>query len=260
MVYTIQWLTVLPLQLVTAAMTVKYWTSVNADIFVAVVFVFVIIINLFGSRGYAEAEFIFNSCKILMVIGFVILAIIINCGGAGDRRYIGAEYWHNPGPFAHGFKGVCTVFCYAAFSYGGIEVLLLSAAEQENPTKSIPNACKKVVYRILLIYMLTTILVCFLVPYNSDELLGSSDSSGSHASPFVIAVASHGVKVVPHFINAVILISVISVANSSLYSGPRLLLSLAEQGVLPKCLAYVDRNGRPLLCFLFPLSLDALGL
>nr|prf TAP1 gene [Saccharomyces cerevisiae] len=51
-----------------------------------------------------------------------------------------------------------------------------------------------------------------------------------HASPFVIAVASHGVKVVPHFINPVILISVISVANSSLYSGPRLLLSLAEQG------------------------------
>ncbi|CAI4037309.1 hypothetical protein SMKI_02G1790 [Saccharomyces mikatae IFO 1815] len=258
-VYTIQWLTVLPLQLVTAAMTVKYWTSVNSDIFVAVVFIFVIIINLFGSRGYAEAEFIFNICKILMVIGFVILAIIINCGGAGDRKYIGTEYWHNPGPFAHGFKGVCTVFCYAAFSYGGIEVLLLSAAEQENPTKSIPNACKKVVYRILLIYMLTTILVCFLVPYNSDELLGSDDSSGSHASPFVIAVASHGVKVVPHFINAVILISVISVANSSLYSGPRLLLSLAEQGVLPKCLAYVDRRGRPLLCFLVSLAFGCIG-
>ncbi|CAI4055400.1 amino acid transporter TAT1 SKDI_02G1750 [Saccharomyces kudriavzevii IFO 1802] len=258
-VYTIQWLTVLPLQLVTAAMTVKYWTNVNADIFVAVVFIFVIIINLFGSRGYAEAEFIFNICKILMVAGFVILAIVINCGGAGDRRYIGTEYWHNPGPFAHGFKGVCTVFCYAAFSYGGIEVLLLSAAEQENPTESIPNACKKVVYRILLIYMLTTILIGFLVPYNSDELLGSGSSSGSHASPFVIAVSSHGVKVVPHFINAVILISVISVANSSLYSGPRLLLSLAEQGVLPKCLAYVDRNGRPLLCFLVSLAFGCIG-
>ncbi|CAI4059730.1 hypothetical protein SUVZ_04G2830 [Saccharomyces uvarum] len=258
-VYTIQWLTVLPLQLVTAAMTIKYWTNVNADIFVAVVFIFVIIINLFGSKGYAEAEFIFNICKILMVIGFVILAIVINCGGAGDRKFIGTKYWHNPGPFAHGFKGVCTVFCYAAFSYGGIEVLLLSAAEQENPTKSIPNACKKVVYRIVLIYMLTTILICFLVPYNSDELLGSGSSSGSHASPFVIAVASHGVKVVPHFINAVILISVISVANSSLYSAPRLLLSLAEQGFLPKCLAYVDRNGRPLLCFLVSIVFGCIG-
>lgn len=258
-VYTIQWLTVLPLQLVTAAMTIKYWTNVNADIFVAAVFIFVIIINLFGSKGYAEAEFMFNICKILMVIGFVILAIVINCGGAGDRKFIGTKYWHNPGPFAHGFKGVCTVFCYAAFSYGGIEVLLLSAAEQENPTKSIPNACKKVVYRILFIYMLTTILICFLVPYNSDELLGSGSSSGSHASPFVIAVASHGVKVVPHFINAVILISVISVANSSLYSAPRLLLSLAEQGFLPKCLAYVDRNGRPLLCFLVSIVFGCIG-
>lgn len=248
-VYCVQWMTVLPLQLVTAAMTVRYWTNANPDIFVAVFFVVIMVINMFGAKGYAEAEFLFNICKVLMIAGFVILGIAINCGGAGTSGYIGAKYWHSPGSFAAGFKGVCYVFCYAAFSYGGIEVMVLTASEQENPRKSIPNACKKVIYRILLIYMLTTIIVCFLVPYNSSELMGSSGESASHASPLVIAVASHGVKIVPHIINAVILISVISVGNSSMYSAPRLLLSLSEQGYAPKFLNYVDRQGRPLICF-----------
>lgn len=248
--YTIQWLSVLPLQLVTAAMTIQFWTTIDPDIFVAILLILVIVINLFGPRGYAESEFFCNICKVLLIIGFIILGIIINCGAVGDKEYIGAKYWIDPGAFANGFKGVCTVFCYAAFSYGGIEVLVLTANEQENPKKAIPAACVQVIFRILFLYMLTTIIVCFLVPYNSEYLLGSNDGNKSQASPFVIAVASHGVDVVPHIINAGILISIISVANSSLYSSPRLLLSLCQQGYLPDFLNYIDRKGRPILCFI----------
>lgn len=259
LIYTLQWMTVLPLQLVTAAMTIGFWTNTNPDIFVAIVFSAVILVNLFGARGYVETEFFCNICKVLMMTGFIILAIVINTGGAGDDGYIGARYWHTPGPFANGFKGVCSVFCYAAFSYGGIEVLALSVCEQENPMRAIPNACKKVIYRILILYMLTTILICFLVPYDSPELIGSNSNSGSHSSPFVIAVASHGIKVIPHIINAVILISVFSVANSALYSSSRLLLSLSQQGYAPKFLNYVDRKGRPLMCSLVSITFGCIG-
>ncbi|AET38374.1 amino acid permease Ecym_2664 [Eremothecium cymbalariae DBVPG len=256
-VYCIQWMTVFPLQLVTAAITIKYWTDTNPDIFVAILYFLIVFINLFGAKGYAEAEFLFNTCKVLMMVGFVILGIIINCGGAGNDGYIGARYWHTPGAFSTGFKGVCYVFCYAAFAYGGIEVMVLTASEQENPRKSIPSACKKVIYRILLIYMLTTLIVCFLVPYDAPEL--TSTGSASRASPFVIAIASHGISVVPHIINAVILVAVVSVGNSSLYSAPRLLLSLSEQGYAPKVFNYVDRQGRPLLCFLVAMFVGLLA-
>ena len=47
--------------------------------------------------------------------------------------------------------------------------------------------------------------------------------------------------------NAVIMIAVLSVANSSMYGATRTLAALAEQGQAPKILAYVDRNGRPLV-------------
>ncbi|AAS54529.1 AGR040Cp [Eremothecium gossypii ATCC 10895] len=244
-VYCIQWMTVFPLQLVTAAMIIQYWTDINPDIFVAIIYAVIVFINLFGAKGYAEAEFFFNLCKVLMIIGFVILGVVINCGGAGTSGYIGDKYWHEPRPFMNGFKGLCFVFCYAAFAYGGIEVMVLSASEQENPRKSISSACKKVIYRIVLIYLLTTVIVCFLVPADHPSLA----SEGSRASPLVIAVSFHGVKIVPHIINAVILIAVVSVGNSSLYSAPRLLLSLAEQGYAPKIFTYIDRQGRPLPAF-----------
>lgn len=73
-----------------------------------------------------------------------------------------------------------------------------------------------------------------------------SGGSATEASPFVIAVASHGVKVFPHIMNAVILLSVLSVANSAVYSSSRTFQSLAEQGFAPKFMNYVDKKGRPM--------------
>lgn len=253
--FCIQWLTVLPLELITASLTIKYWNDkINGDVFVVIFYVFLLFIHFFGVRAYGETEFIFNSCKILMIIGFVILSIVINCGGAGNDGYIGGKYWHTPGAFTADtgigrFKGICYILVSGYFSYGGTELYVLSVNEQENPRKSTPIAAKQSIYRILIIYLLTMILIGFNVPRNSDELMGAGGSA-THASPYVLAASIHGVKVVPHFINAVILISVISVANSSLYAAPRLLASLSEQGYAPSFMKYIDRQGRPLYALL----------
>lgn len=250
-IYCIQWLCVLPLEIISASITIQYWTtSVNSVVFCAIFYVLIIVINLFGSAGYAEADFIFNTCKVLMFAGFYILGIVINCGGAGDSGYIGATYWHNPGAFngdhaIDRFKAVVSTLVTAAFAFGGTESVALTASEQMNPRKSIPSAAKKVVYRIIVIFLGTIALVGFLVPYNSSSLMGSS-SSTVHASPYVLAVSLHGVKVVPHFINAVIIISVLSVGNFAYYSSSRILLCLSEIGYAPKFFQYVDRQGRPL--------------
>ncbi|CAL9730321.1 valine amino-acid permease [Monosporozyma unispora] len=251
----IQWLTVLPLELITSSLTVKYWNdTINGDVFVVIFFVFLLFIHFFGVKAYGETEFIFNTCKILMIAGFIIFSIVVNCGGAGKDGYIGAKYWRNPGSFSSDkgierFKGVCYILVTGYFSYGGTELFVLSVNEQENPRKSTPIAAKQSVYRILVIYLLTMILIGFNVPHNDDRLMGSAGSA-THASPYVLAAAIHGVKVVPHIINAVILISVVSVANSALYAAPRLMCSLGAQGYAPKFLAYVDREGRPLFALL----------
>lgn len=249
-VYCIQWLCVCPLELVTASMTIKYWTTkVDSDIFVLIFYVLIIVINIFGARGYAEAEFFFNSCKVLMIAGFFILGIIITCGGAGNDGYIGTKYWHDPGAFRGDraidhFKGVMATFVNAAFAFGASEFISITASEQENPRRAIPKAAKMVIYRILFVFLSSITLIGFLVPWDSPQLMGSG-SSATKASPYVIAIASHGVRVVPHFINAVILLSVLSVGNSAFYSSSRILQSLAQHGLAPKIFDYIDREGRP---------------
>ena len=262
--YSVQWLTVLPLELISATITIKYWTtSVDPDVFVVIIYVVLIMIHLFGVQAYGETEFIFNACKIIMIAGFIILSIVINCGGAGNDGYIGGKYWHDPGAFASDggvqrFKSICYILVTGYFSYGGTELFVLSVAEQENPRISTPIAAKQSIYRIVVIYLLTMILIGFNVPRDSSELMGSADSQ-THASPYVLAASIHGVRVVPHFINAVILISMISVANSSLYAGPRLLASLAEQGYGPSFMKYIDRNGRPLYALLISILFGVIG-
>lgn len=64
-------------------------------------------------------EFILSILKICGCVGFIIFGTIVACGGVGDQGYLGAKYWHNPGAFANGFKGFCSVFVVAAFAFGG---------------------------------------------------------------------------------------------------------------------------------------------
>ncbi|KAI0464304.1 hypothetical protein LJB42_001910 [Komagataella kurtzmanii] len=247
--YALLWLIVLPLELVAASMTIKFWTtSINPDIFVAIFYVFIVAVNFFGVKGYGEAEFVFSSIKIVTIMGFIILALVLICGGGPTHEYIGAQYWHDPGALASGFKGVCSVFVSAAMSYMGTEVCGLAAAESADPRKALPAAIKHVFWRILLFYIVVLLLVGMLVPFNSERLLGAG--GGTSASPFVIAIQTHTISGLPSVMNAVIMLSLLSVGNSATFSCSRTICALAAQGMAPKIFAYVDRKGRPLYALL----------
>ncbi|KAI6859980.1 amino acid permease, partial [Hortaea werneckii] len=245
--YAMQWLVVLPLEIVAATLTIDFWNdSINPDAFVAIFLVLIVVINLFGVKGYGEAEFVFSIIKVIAVVGFIILGIILNCGGGPDGGYIGAKYWYDPGAFNNGFKGLCSVFVTAAFAFAGTELVGLAAAETANPRKSLPSAVKQVFWRISLFYMVALTVVGLLVPYKDPRLLSAESSVDAKASPFVIAITNAGITGLPSVMNAVILIAVLSVGNSSIYGSSRTLAALADQGQAPKILGYIDRKGRPI--------------
>jgi amino acid transporter len=59
--------------------------------------------------------------------------------------------------------------------------------------------------------------------------------------------------------NFIILISVVSIGNSSVYGGSRTLTALAEQGYAPGFFTYIDRSGRPLFSTIAVLLFGCLG-
>jgi amino acid transporter len=247
--YALQWLVVLPLEIVAATLTINFWNEgkINNNAWVAIFLFLIIGINLFGVKGYGEAEFVFSIIKVVAVIGFIILGCILNVGGGPGGSYIGGQYWRDPGPFNNGFKGLCSVFVTAAFAFAGTELVGLAAAETENPRKSLPRATKQVFWRITIFYLVSLTLVGLLVPYNDPRLLSGVSSVDAKASPFVLAIQNAKIAVLPSVMNAVIMIAVLSVGNSSVYGSSRTLLALAENGQAPRYLGYIDRKGRPLV-------------
>ncbi|PNS15306.1 Cationic amino acid transporter 1 [Sphaceloma murrayae] len=249
--YCFQWAIILPLELVVAGLTVNYWgVNVNIAIWITVFLIAVIIINVFGVLGYAEEEFWVSLVKLSTIIIFMIMALVFTLGGGPSSgqysEYWGARLWYDPGALADGFYGVCAVFVNAAFAFSGSELVGLAAAETENPQRSLPSAIKQVFWRITLFYILGLFFVGLLVRYDDERLLGSGSFIDVSASPFVIAANNAGVPRFGDFINAVILLSVISIGLSGVYGASRTLTALAEQGYAPRVFTYVDKAGRPL--------------
>lgn len=105
--YFLQFLVLLPLELVAGSITMNFWnTNVNPDVWVLIFYIVVASINFFGVRIYGEAEFIFSFVKVIAVVGFIILSLVLACGGGPHSQgAVGGKYWQDPGLFANGFKG-----------------------------------------------------------------------------------------------------------------------------------------------------------
>lgn len=256
--YALAWLTVLPFELIAASITIKFWREdIHMAVWVTVFLFALFVVQIFGVRGYGEVEFVLSIIKIMACVGFMILGIIINCGGVGDQGYLGAKYWHDPGALTN-FQGFCGVFVTAAFAFGGTEMVGLAAAESSNPRKAIPAASKQVFWRIAIFYIVNLFILGLILPYDDERLMGSSGAN-TKASPFVLAIQDAKIKVLPSIFNAVITISVLSVANSCTFGSTRTMQAMAERGMAPKSLSYVDKKGRPLWCVAIQLAFGLLA-
>jgi yeast amino acid transporter len=70
--YALQWLIVLPLEIVAASITIEYWDSpVNKAVWVTIFLHLIIVINFFGVKGYGESEFVFSIIKVIAVVGYM---------------------------------------------------------------------------------------------------------------------------------------------------------------------------------------------
>ncbi|KAF5360268.1 hypothetical protein D9758_009116 [Tetrapyrgos nigripes] len=263
--YVLQWAVSIPLEITVAATTVQYWTDAIPVAWLITIFWFVIaFVCVFGTLGYAEEEFWSSCLKLLVAIMFTFIGIICICGGgpsSGEyNHYIGGKFWSNPGAFANGFKGVCSVFVTAAFSFSGTELVGLAASETPNPRKTMPGKCRQrnflayckplrsflllmLMIHKTLIYISTLTIIGLLIPYDDGRLLGGD---GATASPFVIALDNAHIRGLNHLVNATICVSVLSIGLASVFAASRTLVALAETGYAPKIFMYIDKSSRPL--------------
>lgn len=226
-----------------AALVIEYWTtSVNPAVWITIIIIVVLLLNIIVVSIFGEAEFIFSIIKLATMVGLLILSLVIDLGGAPAQDRLGFHYWMDPGAMREyigtgstgRFAGWFSTVVAAAFAFGGSEGIIAAAGEAKNPRKNIPMAIRIIFFRILLFYVLGSFAIGLIVPYDDPRLLHGG--AGAAASPWVIAIVNAGIPVLPSILNAVILVSAVSVANNMLFNASRYLYSLAQRGQAPRFL------------------------
>ena len=70
--YALQWAVTMPLEVMSAAITLEYWNSPIPPWAAITIFLGIIVsINFFSVRVYGEAEYVFSILKVTAVIGFM---------------------------------------------------------------------------------------------------------------------------------------------------------------------------------------------
>ncbi|KAI3074944.1 hypothetical protein CBS147339_5495 [Penicillium roqueforti] len=241
--YWYLWVTVLANEYNAISLVIGYWTdAVPQWGWILIFWVMFLTLSNLGILAYGEMEFWLSLIKVLALIVFFILAIIISAGGIGPRA-IGFEYWRAPGAFADSINGVKMAKADSQIRVG------VTAGESTNPRKAVPKAIRQVFWRILIFYVGTIFFIGMLIPWNDKRLLGTTSKTAS--SPLTISLQDAGILPAAHLINALIVISVISAGNSSLYVASRTLLFMSRNGKAPKFIGRTNRLGVPWVGLVF---------
>lgn len=261
--YAIGWAS----ELSAASAVIGYWNAdINIAAWISIMMVVGALLNFVGVRYYGESEVVTSTIKLLAFVMLIIFGLVIDLGGGPKHDRLGFRYWKDPGAFnqyngiggSEGqFLGFFSAFLQSAFTYVGTETVVLAAGEARNPTTQIPKAARRVLYRILFFYILGIAIMGLIVPYNDPGLVSSGSYTG--ASPWTVAMVNAGVKVLPSFFNAIVLISAFSAGSSYVYVSSRTLYALALDHQAPAIFRRVDKRGIPYVAVLVSWLVGALA-
>ncbi len=138
----------------------------------------------------------------------------------------------------------------------------MAAGEAENPRKNLPRAYNSVFYRLTTFFVLGSMCVGIVVPYNDTNLLQAlSDARpGAGSSPYVIAMTRMGIPILPHIVNFLVLSAIFSAGNSYVFCASRTLFGLALEGKAPRIFTYCTKSGVPVFSVTLTLAIALLGM
>lgn len=240
--YWVLYILVAMAELTAVGIYVQYWwPSIPSWASATLFFLLINTINLVNVKIYGEMEFWFAMIKIIAIMGMIFFGSYLLISGLGGPEATITNLWEQGGFFPNGINGLVMAMAVIMFSFGGLELVGITAAEAENPESSIPNATNQVIYRILIFYIGALAVLLSLYPWNKI-------AEGS--SPFVMIFHALDSSLIATILNIVVLTAALSVYNSCVYSNSRMLFGLAKQGNGPKALLKLDKRGVPVVATL----------
>ncbi|MGX9136403.1 amino acid permease [Rummeliibacillus sp. JY-2-4R] len=243
--YWFMWVVVGMAEITVVGVYINYWFPDIPNWLVALVVLIVFtMINLANVKAYGEFEFWFALIKVVAIIGMILLGLgIIFLGIGNGGQPIGFDnLWAHGGFMPNGINGIIMSLVLVMFSFGGVELVGITAGEAKNPQHSIPSAINNVIWRILIFYIGALGIMMILYPWNKI---------GTNGSPFVLIFDKVGIPGAANIINFVVITAALSAFNSGLFASGRMLYNLSLQNNGPKFFGKLSKNGSPRRGILF---------
>lgn len=253
--YWLTWTVALGSEFTAAGLLMQRWfPSVNVWIWSALFAFIIFAFNAWTVRFFAESEFWFSSIKVIAIVLFILL------GGAAMFGLIPMEHsssapvfsnFKEGGWFPNGAFAIVMTMLAVNFAYSGTELIGVAAGETVNPKKTIPLAIRTTLWRLIIFFVGTIVILSALLPAADASVL---------KSPFVAVLERIGVPYAADIMNFVILTAILSAANSGLYASSRMLWSLADQKTISPLFAKITKRGVPIYAVTFSMLGGGLAL
>lgn len=241
--YWYNWALTVASEVAAASLVMHFWFPHSSPFLWSALFLSIFVgLNALSARGFGEAEYWFSFIKVAVIIVFILTGASM-IFGITDHHPGNFKYWTmGDAPFHGGWLAIFGAFMVAGFSFQGTELIGVAAGESEDPHINIPKAMKQVFWRILLFFILSILVISFLVPYTSPQLA----STDVQMSPFTLIFKHVGVTFAASLMNAVVLTAILSAGNSGMYAATRMLWYLGKKGHVPAVFSKVNKRGVPI--------------
>lgn len=217
---------------------VPWMQGIDQWVFALGALIIVLAMNMLSVKVFGELEFWFSLIKVIALATFLVVGVYFVIFGTPIEGHVTgfSLITDNGGFFPNGILPAFIIVQGVLFAYASIELIGTTAGETEDPRKVIPGAIRTVVFRLLVFYVGSVLLLSLLLPYTAYK---------GGESPFVTFFGSIGIEGADIIMNLVVLTAVLSSLNAGLYSTGRILHSMAVSGSAPAALAKMNKAGVP---------------
>ncbi len=200
---------------------------------------------MISTKWFAESEFWLALVKVdFTVVAFIILGLLAIFGVLGYRGYEAAPLFSNltaQGWFPEGLFPIFATMLIVNFAFSGTELIGVAAGETKDPAKNVPKAINTAIFRLLIFFVGTIVVITALLPHQEAGL----SAEGVSSSPFVTVFQHIGIPYAEDIIRFVIITALLSAANSGLFAASRMMWSLSYSKQLPAVFSKVNSRGIP---------------
>ncbi len=227
--YWLTWTATLGTEFTAAALLMQEWfPHISMWIWTIIFAITILGLNLSSTRIFAESEFWLALVKVVTVIVFILLGLCAIFGFIPFQGTESAPLFHNltaHGWFPQGLFPIFTTMLIVNFAFSGTELIGVAAGETKNPAENVPKAINAAIWRLLIFFVGTIVVISALLPFHVAGLGGDGVSS----SPFVTVFKYIGIPYADDIIRFVIITALLSAANSGLYAASRMMWSIRRR-------------------------------